>query len=132
VIFVNQSLIFVKFDFPTQHFLYFFNSNVHFMKKITLLLVAILCTLTGYSQYFEGFEGATFPPTGWLVTDNGVGTTFSWDKTGPTTPPPYEGEFAAFMTRENIGIGNTSQDWLITNQITVPANGQLKFFTRST
>jgi gliding motility-associated-like protein len=104
------------------------------MKKITLLLVAAFCTLTGYSQYFEGFEGATFPPTGWLVTDNGVGTAFSWERTNQVTTPPtvYEGTYSAFMTRENIGIGNTSQDWLITNQLTVPSNGQLKFFTRST
>ncbi|WP_188361623.1 choice-of-anchor J domain-containing protein, partial [Flavobacterium orientale] len=104
------------------------------MKKITLLLVAAFCTLTGYSQYFEGFEGATFPPAGWLVTDNGVGTTFSWERTNNVTTPPtvYEGTFSAFMTRENIGIGNTSEDWLITNQLAVPANGQLRFFTRST
>ena len=38
------------------------------------------------------------------------------------------------MTRENIGVGNTAQDWLITQQIAVPAAGvyELKFFSRYT
>ena len=100
------------------------------MKKITFLLLTFLCSYSGYSQYTEGFEGASFPPTGWLVTDNGVGTTVSWVRSD--VQPVNSGVWAAYMNRENIGPGNTSQDWLISNQLVVPANGQLKFYTRST
>ncbi|MEO8517259.1 MAG: fibronectin type III domain-containing protein [Flavobacterium sp.] len=103
------------------------------MKKITLWLFLLIFPLLSFAQT-EGFEGATFPPTApanWAVLDNGVGTTVSWAE---TTNPAFvnSGVKAAIMDRENIGAGNTSQDWLITNQITVPANGQLRFFTRQT
>jgi hypothetical protein len=39
---------------------------------------------------------------------------------------------AAFIdpSNEDIGNGNTAQYYLITSQIAVPANGQLRFFTK--
>ncbi|MFN3757251.1 MAG: choice-of-anchor J domain-containing protein, partial [Flavobacterium sp.] len=102
------------------------------MKKITLLLFTVVFSLHSYAQLaLEGFEGATFPPTGWVVMDNGVGTVNSWTRTNVATNV-YQGTWSAFMTRENIGQGNTSEDWLVTPQITVPTNGQLRFFARST
>ena len=103
------------------------------MKKIILRLLFIIFPILSYAQ-FEGFEGATFPPNtagNWLVTDNGVGTNLSWEAT--TSPAlVYAGTKAAYMNRESIGNGNTSLDWLISPQITVPANGQLRFFTKQT
>ncbi|MEZ4787064.1 MAG: choice-of-anchor J domain-containing protein [Flavobacterium haoranii] len=36
----------------------------------------------------------------------------------------------AFVNREAIGTGNTSEDWLVTPLSAIPTNGQLRFFTR--
>ncbi|MFN4198175.1 MAG: fibronectin type III domain-containing protein, partial [Flavobacterium sp.] len=105
------------------------------MKKITLLFCLVLFSNFSFAQLaLEGFEGASFPPTGWVVMDNGVGTVNSWTRTDAVTTPPtvFEGTWSAFMTRENIGLGNTSEDWLVTPQFNVPTNGQLRFFARST
>lgn len=77
----------------------------------------------------ETFEGTTFPPAGWAVYDNGVGTAQSWTETVDPTRV-YAGAKSAFIDRENIGAGNTSVDWLVTSRFTVPANGELRFFTR--
>jgi gliding motility-associated-like protein len=103
------------------------------MKKITPWLLVLLFYVQNLQSQvlFEDFEGASFPPTGWLVADNGVGTFNSWTRTNLSSQV-YQGTWSAFMTRENIGSGNTAQDWLITPQILVPTNGQLKFFARTT
>jgi len=105
------------------------------MKKITFGLFMMILPFLGFAQVInEGFEGAAFPPTtpgNWAVLDNGVGTGINWALT--TNPAQVNsGLQAAIIDRENIGAGNTSQDWLITPQIAVPANGQLRFFTRQT
>jgi large repetitive protein len=102
------------------------------MKKITLLFFVVFFSVFSSAQLaLEGFEGDTFPPAGWAVMDNGVGTVNSWVRTD-VTANVYQGTWSAFMTRENIGLGNTSEDWLVTPQFTVPTNGQLRFFARST
>ena len=123
------------------------------MKKITLLIVALLFTIVGYSQFptpgsegFEGTTGADLPtpttPTPWTlgtgatgnqwaVFDNGVGPTRRWG-INTAVYPAYQGTNCAFIDRENIGLGNTSEDYLATPIVTVPANGQLRFWTRST
>ena len=112
------------------------------MKKITFILCTFLITLSGSSQFgpegFENTSGPTLPTwtlgTGdWAVFDNAVGTTESWNINSSVATPPivYAGANSAFMTRENIGGGNTSEDYLATPLITVPANGQLRFWTRT-
>jgi gliding motility-associated-like protein len=104
------------------------------MKKITFSFFMFILPFLSFAQINEGFEGATFPPVtpgNWIVLDNGVGTTVNWTETTDLTRV-YAGSKAAIIDRENIGAGNTSQDWLISPQITIPANGQLKFFTRQT
>lgn len=105
------------------------------MKKITLAFFMMILPFLGFAQTFnEGFEGATFPPTAvgnWITMDNGVGTAISWAETTDITRV-NSGLKAAIMDRENVGAGNTSQDWLITHQFTVPANGQFRFYTRQT
>lgn len=104
------------------------------MKKITFGFFMMILPYLGFAQINEGFEGATFPPTtpgNWITMDNGVGTAVSWDETTDPTRV-YAGTKAAIMDRENVGAGNTSIDWLVTPRITVPANGQLRFFTRQT
>ena len=112
------------------------------MKKITLLLLLLLASISGYSQFtptVEGFESTTGPDalpstnwtlsTGnWAVFDNGVGLAQRW---GINATLPYQGTNAAYCNRENIGAGNTSEDYLASPLITVPSNGQLHFWTRS-
>ncbi|MEC4003596.1 choice-of-anchor J domain-containing protein, partial [Flavobacterium sp. SUN052] len=123
------------------------------MKKITLLLITLLFSIVGYSQFptpgtegFEGTTGADLPApttpsawtlgtgaTGnqWAIFDNGVGLTRRWNIT-TVAANVYAGTNSAFMDRENIGINNTSEDYLATPLVTVPTNGQLRFWTRST
>ncbi|WP_026703868.1 T9SS type B sorting domain-containing protein [Flavobacterium soli] len=102
------------------------------MKKITFLLLAVFYSLVGYSQYYD-FENVEVPgvPSGWLVTDNGVGLIRSWRSLNTVQDPPLVlEEKAVFIQNEEIGMGNTSLDFLITEAITVPVSGQLRFFAR--
>ncbi|WP_415580454.1 fibronectin type III domain-containing protein, partial [Flavobacterium longum] len=119
------------------------------MKKTTLLILTLLLSLAGFAQpaFKESFESATPPApvwdlgtTGlgsngqWAIFDNGVGPNQSWTiNTAVTTPPTVcDGVQSAYINRENIGALNTSQDFLATPLITIPANGQLRFLTRTT
>ena len=101
------------------------------MKKITVLLLSFI-TLSGFSQTLqEGFEGTAFPPTtpapGWVVFQNAFGTR-QW---GASTVA-HAGLGAAQMnSRQNIAINNTSKDYLVTPLVTIPANGQLRFWART-
>ena len=118
------------------------------MKKTTLLILLMFFSVFGYSQMaLEGFESTTGPDalpstnwtlgTGnWAVFDNGVGTVQRWGinstvVTPPTPPIVYQGTNAAYVNRENIGQNNTSEDYLATPLVTIPTNGQLRFYTRS-
>jgi hypothetical protein len=112
------------------------------MKKITYLILLFFISINIYSQ--QGFENTTGPDPipsklwslssgttlngNWAVFDNNVGTNVRWDNCVVGTA--YQGANAAYCNRENIGAGNTSEDFLATPAITVPANGQLKFWTR--
>jgi gliding motility-associated-like protein len=115
------------------------------MKKITLLLITLCFSLSGYSQLaLEGFESTTGPATlpsttwtlgtgNWAVFDNGTGLGQRWGINSTVTTPAivYQGTNAAYVNRENIGQGNTSEDYLATPLVTIPTNGQLHFYTRS-
>lgn len=90
-----------------------------------------LFTFLSYGQLSEGFEGATFPPTGWTTFDNGIGLTRSWASTS-TASLVYAGTKAAYLDRENVTDGTMAEDWMVTSQVTVPTNGQLRFYTRLT
>ena len=117
------------------------------MKKITLLLLFLFSSISGYSQLsLEGFENTTGPDalpstnwtlgTGnWAVFDNGVsGTTTNarWEINSAITTPVsvYQGLNAAYVDRENINAGNTSEEFLATPPVLIPANGVLNFYTR--
>ena len=73
------------------------------MKKLLLFFMSIFSVLS-YGQFPEGFEGATFPPTGWIRFDNGIGTAQQWDET-TTTALVFAGTKAAFLNRENVVSG---------------------------
>ncbi|HEY0045839.1 MAG TPA: fibronectin type III domain-containing protein, partial [Flavobacterium sp.] len=113
------------------------------MKNITFLMLAFFFSVIGYSQS-EGFEGTTLPDLAtdqwvlgsgtWGVFDNGVGNAQSWTVNSTVATPPlvHSGTRAAFLNLENIGATNTSRDYLATPLFTIPDNGQLRFFTRTT
>jgi len=113
------------------------------MKKLLLLLLAFFAICRGEAQFYEGFEAGTYvPETGdwnlasgtWKISDNGIGTGFSWEPISTVAQPPlqFEGSVAAYINRENIGGGNTSEDWLVSPSVTVPPGGALSFYTRTT
>jgi len=117
------------------------------MKKIILLILMSFISLSGFSQLNEGFEGAPATPdaTGawalpqstalglgsWLVRDNRTNSNPNWRST-IVSFPANSGTNCAYVDRENTGPGVLAQEWLITPQITVLANSQLRFFTRQT
>ncbi len=97
------------------------------MKKNLLLSFFSLFSFLGYAQLpLEGFEG-TFPPTDWAVFDINVGGATDW----ATNPNSCQGTLAAYMNRQNIAQGVTSEEYLATRLVTVPLNGELRFFSRT-
>lgn len=109
------------------------------MKKITLVIFAFLLSFNAFAQFPEGFEGtwtAGSGPAGWTILNNAPGLSQFWrpvlQTDGTTTYPPHSGTNAAYINRETVGVGLTTDDWLITPEFTVPANGQLTFWSRLT
>ena len=101
-------------------------------KTILLSFICLIYSNSTFAQLFEDFEGVTFPPSGWVVTDNGIGTVQSWVRNTAFPNNWTIGVGSAVSNREVLGIPAVAQDWLITPQVLVPANGQLRFFARST
>ena len=101
------------------------------IKKITLAFVlcfALTQISTAQTILSEGFEGATFPPSGWtsFIGTNGLGTTQNWIQ----ATVPYTGTYAAANQYENV-VGGIAEDWLVTSQIdlTTSSNTELLFYT---
>lgn len=102
------------------------------MKKITLLLLTFFISLVAYGQGLtENFDGGTTLPGGWTQFNNGQGAqqrvwTINTNPTFSVSP-----NNSAFIQNYQIGMGNTSRDWLVTTQVTLPENAQLQFMTRA-
>jgi len=112
------------------------------MNKITIHLFFLFSFISSYSQFNEDFENTSGPnllPStvwtlnsgNWAVHDNGFGVTRRWGITNLTSNV-FSGLNSAYMDRENIGIGNTSEEHLTTPLITVPPAGHLRFTSRTT
>ncbi|WP_445456615.1 T9SS type B sorting domain-containing protein [Flavobacterium sp. HNIBRBA15423] len=112
------------------------------MKKLLLFFMSLL-TFASYGQFFEGFEGTTVPdppsvtgsnwvlPSGdWRVFDNGIGTAQRWSTV--SGGQQYAGTRAAYLNRENVTDGTFAEDWLVSPVLTVPTDGQLRFYTKLT
>ncbi|HMI07312.1 MAG TPA: choice-of-anchor J domain-containing protein, partial [Flavobacterium sp.] len=98
------------------------------MKKITMLIVFFLAFVTkSHAQFPEGFEGATFPPTGWatFIGANGAGTESNWIQ---ITDFPHTGLASAYVEYEDSGSDN--EDWLVTPQFTVSASASALQFSQ--
>ncbi len=94
--------------------------------KTSLLMFFLLFALTGYGQLAtETFESGI--PASWAQANNSVDTT-PWT----ISADGYMSSGAAFIdpTAANIGAGNISRHYLITPLVTVPANGEIRFFTK--
>ncbi|MCW1149218.1 gliding motility-associated C-terminal domain-containing protein [Flavobacterium lacisediminis] len=97
------------------------------MKKLLLFFMSIFSTFVS-AQLNEGFESTTFPPTGWAVFDNANGSNL-WIR-NTTATLVYSGVASARINGQNVTDGTTAVDWLVTPQVLVPANGQLRFYGR--
>ncbi len=91
------------------------------IKKITFLWL-ILASFSLQAQLSEDFESGTFPPTGWAIFDNGIGTVQSWHESGTDN-------HMAIVIWENVTDGTTAEDWMVTPQFTVDANMPLLAFS---
>lgn len=114
------------------------------MRKIILCVLTVFFSIYSHAQFSEGFESTTGPDAlpstnwtlgsgNWAVFDNAVGTGQRWGINNAVSAPVtvYQGTNAAYVNREFIGQGNTSEDYLATPLVTIPTNGQLHFYTRS-
>jgi len=105
------------------------------MKKITLLFFMSLLSWCGYSQLtLETFESnGNLLPVGWSkINVSGLGQEWNVVNHNAVQSPAYGGSGkVAFINRENVTVG-TAEDWLVTKQFLVPANGQLRFQSRLT
>lgn len=116
------------------------------MKKLLLSTLTFIFTLPAFSQFFEGFENTTgitgpLPATwtlgsgNWTVCERNtsatVGTSQSWGINAFAGGLQYQGANCASVSREDIGEGNTSEDYLITPAVNISSiNAELHFYTR--
>ncbi|MHA3787408.1 DUF7619 domain-containing protein [Flavobacterium hauense] len=112
------------------------------MKK-TLLAVMAMVSLCSYAQTpVEGFEspwvspGPNMPeaPPGWVVI-NEFGPIVTWTQSvgNVVDQPPFGGNHAAFLHKENVSpAGPVPKDWLISPIINPQINSQVKFQSRLT
>jgi hypothetical protein len=90
-------------------------------------------TLLGYSQFPEGFENAaiplnTSPPaTGWATFNNNIGTN-NWIRSNTQTPRGTA--LARISQQTGVTNGVNSLHWLVSPQVTIPANGQVRFYSK--
>jgi VCBS repeat-containing protein len=98
------------------------------MKKITLLLMAILSFNFGTAQFTEDFNGMTFPPAGWVIYPgaNGLGTAVTWTQQG--TAPDLDARCIWEVVTPGTAV---AEDWIVTPLIPVnPMQNELKFNAR--
>ncbi|MCF8319980.1 MAG: gliding motility-associated C-terminal domain-containing protein [Flavobacterium sp.] len=101
------------------------------MKKITLLLITLLFSFTAFSQaLLQGFETPSTPfgiPANWVRFQSGSGSE-SWFTDGTT---PRSGTKHAMLFGENLGVGNSAKYYLASPVVTIPLNGQLRFWVKT-
>jgi uncharacterized repeat protein (TIGR01451 family) len=97
------------------------------MKKIYYYIVLLFASFTHAQTIIEDFENG-IPPT-WAVFESGTGITNNWTATSSPTLV-CQGNSSAYMLRENVASG-MAIDWLVSPLISVPANGDLSFVTKT-
>ena len=101
------------------------------MKKITLLLITILFSVSGFSQpLIQGFESPTVPPSvpsNWARFESGSASELWFTDSSS----PRSGSNSAMLYGENLGVGNSAKYYIATPLVTIPLNGQLRFWVRT-
>ncbi|MCD4818454.1 MAG: choice-of-anchor J domain-containing protein [Candidatus Cloacimonetes bacterium] len=94
-------------------------------KAILTMLVMVFITTLIYAQWDieEGFEGGTFPPTGWSVINNSG--TNTWVRSA-SSGFPHTGTGYAYLSD---GL-NAADDWLITPQVSIQSGDEFIFWSR--
>ncbi len=100
------------------------------MKKLFITFSLFLLSSVTFAQLNENFESGVIP-SNWAVFKNGPGpAAVMWNVI--TNSNSCGGNSSAYMNANHgIGIGNTSENWMVTNLVNVPANGELKFLSRA-
>ncbi|HMI08061.1 MAG TPA: choice-of-anchor J domain-containing protein [Flavobacterium sp.] len=100
------------------------------MIKKFLLFFLLVIAISAQSQFIEDFNTNLFPPLGWTTFSNVAGNP-TWTSTDGT---PFQGMSGAgaFANRQNVGAGNTSEDWLVTPPIALTGDGMVTMFSRQT
>jgi Secretion system C-terminal sorting domain len=103
------------------------------MKKITFLFLFLISGFTASAQFPESFEGATFPPAGWVsfIGANGLGTAQNWASATPAAATVgLDGTKTAFVRWELLTPTTTdlAEDWLVSPLVAITAgNPNLTF-----
>lgn len=90
---------------------------MHSIIKSFIYISVFLFIHPVFAQLNEGFEGS-FPPAGWAIFNNGVGTTHDWKQEGIN---PRSGSNHAYVRWENVDSG-IATDWLVTPTL-LPTTG---------
>ena len=102
------------------------------MKKITSLILLMLCSLVGYSQIIStGFE--TGVPAGWIITNNGNGVNSPW-VVNNTASLANTGNSSLMVSPETASVTAPIQDWVITSAVDLTGviNPKLSFYGKIT
>ena len=106
------------------------------MKKL-LLLFSMLVALSAQAQFPEGFEGATFPPAGWVsyIGTNGLGTLQNWSTISGANAGGVNnfanGTKGARARYEVVNAGSVAEDWLVTPLVAITAANKILTFNLS-
>ena len=101
----------------------------NYYKKFIVASVIFIAGLgsTKAQVFPESFEG-TFPPAGWVIFDNAIGTIESWT----TTTIAQAGVQAAYIQYENVTTG-IAEDWLVSPLTAISSTANvLSFWERET
>src|SRR5690554_1429435 len=106
--------------------IYASDSNLKQISKTGFLFLVVLFSyFHSYGQLATETFDSSIPPT-WTIESTANGS-IDWMH----TPDGYTtGAAVVNPASDNIGQGNTASYYLITPQITAPANGQLRFFSK--
>lgn len=98
-----------------------------FYAKLAVALLFLGSSNTKAQVFPESFEGS-FPPTGWVFYDNGIGTAETWTNSSTA----QSGSLAAYIQYENVSSG-IAEDWLVTPSVAIAATSSiLSFWERET
>jgi|UPI0004866ED4 gliding motility-associated-like protein len=105
------------------------------MKKITFLLITLFISFTGFSQaLIQGFETPTTAfgiPSNWARFEIGSPSELWYTDGTYGSVAPHSGTKQAIILGENLGSGNSAKYYLATPLVTIPLNGQLRFWVRT-